>query len=76
MRQRLVSAEYGIAGVANPRLHERVSDAVSVFSCCLDAAITQPTKTTIDDLRDATNCLMRAGARVLIELERSVDSAR
>ena len=52
------------------RLRKRVNDAMADFERCLDAAVAQPSPQTIDELREATDRLMRAAARVLIELDR------
>lgn len=58
-------------GVLDPELRKRVADAVAEFERCFDAAVAQPTSKNFDALREATDRLMRAGARVLMELERS-----
>lgn len=58
-------------GVLDPALRERVGDAVAEFERCFGAAAAQPTSKNLDALREATDRLMRAGARVLIELDRS-----
>ena len=58
-------------GVQDPGLRERVGDAVAEFERCFDAAVAQPTSENLDALREATDRLMRAGARVLMELDRS-----
>ncbi len=57
-------------GVLDPGLRERVDDAAAEFKRCFDAAAAQPTSKNLDALRAATDRLMRAGARVLIELDR------
>jgi hypothetical protein len=51
-------------------LRERVDDAVAEFDRSFDAAAAQPSRHNLDKLRDATDRLVRAGARVLIELNR------
>ncbi len=71
MRQRSPFADDRAARIADARLRERVNDAIATFKCCLDATANRPNEAAIDNLRDATNRLMRASARVLIELERN-----
>ncbi len=57
-------------GVLDPGLRERVDDAIAEFQRCYDAAMAQPTPANLRALREATDRLMRAGARVLMELDR------
>ncbi len=57
-------------GVLDPGLRERVDDAAAEFKRCFDAAAAQPTSKNLDALRAAIDRLMRAGARVLIEIDR------
>ena len=57
----------------DPRLRERVSTAMAEFERSLDAAISQPAPDALDELRESTDRLMRAAARVLMELERHRD---
>lgn len=68
------SDDRGPAGIADPRLRKRIGDAVSEFENRLEAALARPGASTIDGLREATDRLLRASARVLIELERSAGS--
>jgi hypothetical protein len=51
-------------------LRERVSDAVAEFDRSFAAAAAHPTGHNLDKLRDATDRMLRAGARVLIEIDR------
>ena len=52
-------------------LRERVNEAVAEFDRSFAAATAHPSKQNLDKLRDATDQLVRAGARVLIELNRT-----
>ena len=56
----------------DPALSERVKEAAEVFHEAFDAAEAQPSARTYDELREATDRLMRAAGRVLIDIERSV----
>jgi hypothetical protein len=56
-----------------PSLGDDVAAAAGEFDRCFAAAAAQPTPERLDALRDATDRLMRACARVLIELGRSED---
>ena len=58
------------AGPLDFALRKRVDDAVAEFDRSLAAAAAQPSRHNLDNLRDATDRLLRAGARVLIELNR------
>jgi len=51
-------------------LRERVNDAVAEFDRSFAAAAAHPSPHNLHKLRDATDRLVRAGARVLIELNR------
>lgn len=70
------AGDRGMSGIADPRLRERISDAVSEFQHRLEAALARPAPDTIEGLRKAADRLLRASARVLIELERSADPVR
>ena len=52
----------------DPTLRQRVSDGMSVVSDALDAAAADPTDSNLDELHEATDKLMRALGRVLIEI--------
>lgn len=56
--------------VLDDLLCDRVNRAMADLKHSLDAAVAQPTAENLDELREATDRLMRAGARVLIEIER------
>jgi alpha-D-ribose 1-methylphosphonate 5-triphosphate synthase subunit PhnH len=64
------TANHGKQDLLEASLQDRVRQAVACFNRCLDAAIAAPTPANLDQLRQAADRLMRAGARVLIELER------
>jgi hypothetical protein len=51
-------------------LRERVEADIAVFLTAFDAALAQDTPESRAGLRDATDRLLRAGARTRIELER------
>jgi hypothetical protein len=51
-------------------LRDRVTVEVSVFLVAFETVMAKPTAEDFDRLRDATDSLMRAAARVRIELER------
>jgi hypothetical protein len=51
-------------------VRDRVMEQVPVVTDALDAAIANPTADNLDDLREATDKLMRALGRVLLEVER------
>lgn len=59
-----------ICGFLDQPLRSRVNKTVAEFKLCFDAAAAQPTPDAVDDLRDATDQLMRAASRVLLELSR------
>lgn len=54
----------------DPALRERVAEHIGTVTDALDAAIANPTETTLDELHAAADKLMRALGRVLIEVER------
>jgi hypothetical protein len=54
----------------DPALRERVMEEIPVLEDALDAAVANPTDDRLDQLRAATDLLMRALGRVLIEIER------
>ena len=58
-------------GALDPDLRERMDAAIAEFQKCYDAAAAQPTAGNLEALREATDRLVRAGSRVLIELNRS-----
>jgi hypothetical protein len=51
-------------------LRERVDGDIAVFLAAFDAALDRDTPETRTELREATDRLLRAGARTRIELER------
>ncbi len=51
-------------------LRSRVSKALAEFELCFDAVVAQPSPAALEELREATDQLMRAGARVLFEVSR------
>jgi hypothetical protein len=51
-------------------LRERVETDITAFLSAFDAALTQDTPESRTGLREATDRLLRAGARTRIELER------
>ncbi len=51
-------------------LRARVMDRITTFIEVFDRALVSPTAKGLDDLYDATDEVIRATARVLIELER------
>ena len=61
----------GERGLQDPALCDRVTDVISAFQRSFHAAVADPNSTNGDRLREATDRLMRAGARVLMELDRS-----
>ena len=54
----------------DPALRDRVMEQIPIVTDALEAAVATPTKDNLDELREATDKLMRALARVLIEVER------
>lgn len=67
---------HGKQDVLDQSLRDRVDGAIADFKRSLDAAIAQPTPESLDQLREATDRVMRAGARVLIELGRRGDKTK
>jgi hypothetical protein len=57
----------------DPSLRERVVGRIERFVDALDAAVVNPEPETIEDLQEAAVELMRAIARVMLELARSSD---
>lgn len=55
----------------DPSLRDRVADAAAEFDRCFGAVAVQPTPQNMDALRAAADRLMRACARVLMELGKS-----
>jgi hypothetical protein len=53
----------------DPALRQRVIDGMSIVSDTLDAAVTNPSDSNLDELHESTDKLMRALGRVLIEIE-------
>ena len=60
--------ESGANGMLDQKLRERVDEAWAEFDRCSDAVIAHPTPQNFEDLRDTADRLMRAIARVLIDL--------
>ncbi len=58
-------------GVLDPDLRRRADDAMADFQRCYDAVVAQPTSKNLDALHEATDRLMRVGARILMELNHS-----
>lgn len=54
-------------------IQKRITSEISYFLVALDAAVTHGTDQNLMALHDATDRLMRAAARIRIEIERSVD---
>jgi hypothetical protein len=54
----------------DPTTRDRVMEQIPVVTDALDAAIANPTENVLDELREATDKLMRALGRVLLEVER------
>jgi hypothetical protein len=54
----------------DPALRDRVMEQIPVLEDALDAAVANPSAEKLDQLREATDKLMRALGRVLIEIER------
>jgi hypothetical protein len=52
----------------DPALRQRVLDGMSIVSDALDAAVANPSDSNLDELHEATDKLMRALGRVLIEI--------
>ena len=51
-------------------MRERIYNAMAEFDRSFAAAAAQPSRRNLEKLGDATDQLVRAGARVLIELNR------
>lgn len=60
-------------GFLDQRLRSRVSKTLMDFEHCFDGAVARPTPEALDELREATDQLMRAASRVLLEIS-SVDA--
>jgi hypothetical protein len=58
-------------GILDPSLRDRVVRRIEPFVDALDAAVATPEPETIKDLQLAADELMRAIARVMLELGRS-----
>jgi hypothetical protein len=54
----------------DPALRDRVTEQITIVTDALDAAVSNSTDASLDELREATDNLMRALARVLLEIER------
>jgi hypothetical protein len=54
----------------DPALRDRVTEQIPIVTDALEAAVANPTDDNLDQLREATDKLMRALSRVLIEVER------
>jgi hypothetical protein len=54
----------------DPMVRDRVMEQIPVVTDALDAAIANPTDDHLDELHEATDKLMRALGRVLLEVER------
>jgi hypothetical protein len=57
-------------GAGHDSLRNRVAEATERFDEAFSAAETEETPRTLNDLADAADALMRAVARVLIEVKR------
>jgi hypothetical protein len=55
-------------------LRDRVMEQIAVVQDALDAAVANPTDSALNELSEATDKLMRALARVLLEIERQRSS--
>jgi hypothetical protein len=51
-------------------LRDRVNEQIGIVEDALDAAVANPTDAALNELAEATDRLMRALARVLLEVER------
>jgi hypothetical protein len=58
-------------GIVDRALRDRTAQQIETFIEALDDALVNPTPDAIDDLRESADKLMRAIARVLLELERA-----
>jgi hypothetical protein len=54
----------------DPTVRDRLMEQIPVVTDALDAAIANPTDDHLDKLREATDKLMRALGRILLEVER------
>jgi hypothetical protein len=54
----------------DPALRDRVMEQIPIVTDALEAAVAHPTDDKLDELREATDKLMRALSRVLIEVGR------
>jgi hypothetical protein len=54
----------------DPMVRDRIMEQIPVVTDALDAAMANPTDDVLDELREATDKLMRALGRVLLEVER------
>jgi len=68
-RTAAMHAESGLSGF-DPGLRDMVTVEVSTFLVALDSVMVSPASVDFDRLRGATDRLLRAAARVRIELER------
>jgi DNA-binding FrmR family transcriptional regulator len=55
-------------------LRDRVMEQIAIVQDALDAAVANPTDDHLDELREVADQLMRALARVLLEIERQRSS--
>jgi hypothetical protein len=55
-------------------LRDRVIEQIAIVQEALDAAVANPTDPALNELSEATDKLMRALARVLLEVERQRSS--
>jgi hypothetical protein len=55
-------------------LRDRVVEQIAIVQDALDAAVANPTDSTLNELCEATDKLMRVLARVLLEIERQRSS--
>jgi hypothetical protein len=55
-------------------LRDRVIEQIAIVQDALDAAVANPTDAALNELFEATDKLMRALARVLLEIERQRSS--
>jgi hypothetical protein len=60
----------GVSAFIDQELRDRVDTDITAFLAAFDAALVADTKENRSALREATNRLLRAGARTCIELER------
>jgi hypothetical protein len=55
-------------------LRDRVNEQIAIVQDALDAAVANPTDSALNELSEATDKLIRALARVLLEVERQRSS--